>query len=146
MPSPFSFACCEGVFCNILNEPATEMLSLSQMSVEWHNARQFRITGSRCYELYTYKGTCWETKSQKYFWPKSFTNKYVKHGLKYEKDARTAFVNKTGHRVVECGMVISPQNKWLGFSPDGIVVDGNGYPLALLEIKCLYEGKLGFYK
>ncbi|KAJ8914902.1 hypothetical protein NQ315_016056, partial [Exocentrus adspersus] len=105
-----------------------------------HEARKFRITGSRCYEIFTYKGTDWEMKSKKYFWPKSFTNKYIKHGLKYEDAARTAFENKTKMVVAKCGMIISPQNKWLGFSPDGVIIDTNGYSIALLEIKCLYDG------
>lgn len=41
----------------------------------WQKERQFRITGSRCYSLYTYSKGDWKTKAQKYFWPKSFTNK-----------------------------------------------------------------------
>lgn len=136
----FPSTCCEQVFNKILNEEVIETISMCQSSPEWHKARKFRITGSRCYEIFTYCGTDWEMKSKKYFWPKSFTNKFVRHGLKYENMARTSFITKTGETVVECGMITSSANKWLGFSADGVVLN-NGQPTALLEIKCLYAGK-----
>ncbi|XP_030749252.1 uncharacterized protein LOC115877238 [Sitophilus oryzae] len=136
----FSFPCCKALYSTILNDSVYNTVSLCQSCTDWYNARQFRITGSRCYEIYTYRGLDWDTKSKKFYWPKSFTNKFVRHGLKYEKDARAAFISQTGHTVIECGMIISPQNKWLGFSPDGIIIDTNGNPVALLEIKCIYSG------
>lgn len=139
--SSFSSACCENRYRQIMNEEPEELYAVSQNSPQWHNARQFRITGSRCYEIFTYGGADWENKSKRYFWPKSFSNKYVKHGLQYESCAREAFISKMGKEVIECGMIISPQNKWLGFSPDGVVMENN-QPVALLEIKCLYEGIL----
>ena len=40
--------------------------------------RQFRITGSRCYNIFTYcsnKNPNWQQKALKYFYCKSFTNK-----------------------------------------------------------------------
>lgn len=135
----FSLSCCENKYLNILNEGLEEVFNMSQNSPLWHSARQFRITGSRCYEIFTYRGMDWESKSNKYFWPKSFSNKYTKHGLKYEGCAREAFISKTKKETIECGMILSPQNKWLGFSPDGVVIEDNK-PAALLEIKCLYEG------
>lgn len=38
----------------------------------WCAERQFRVTGSRCYNLYTYSRNNWEMKAMKYFWPKSW--------------------------------------------------------------------------
>lgn len=136
----FVGSCCEMFYKDILNEDLHEMFALTQNSPEWHNARKYRITGSRCYEIFTYGGANWMTKAKKYFWPKSFVNKFIKHGLKYENAARRAFIKNTGKMVTECGMIICPQNKWLGFSPDGIVMDGDDKPVALLEIKCPYAG------
>ncbi|VEN58050.1 unnamed protein product [Callosobruchus maculatus] len=60
--------------------------------------------------------------------------------MMYEKSAREAFVSKTGHIIVDCGMIESAGNKWLGFSPDGVVLNLNREAIALLEIKCLYCG------
>lgn len=45
----------------------------------------------------------------------------------------------TGFKVIEFGLITSYSNQWLGYSPDGIAVNDNG-PVALLEIKCPYEG------
>nr|CAI5833209.1 unnamed protein product [Callosobruchus analis] len=62
------------------------------------------------------------------------------HGQMYEKPARESFISKTGHIVRECGMITSAGDKWLGFSPDGVVLNLDREPIALLEIKCLYSG------
>src|SRR5436190_3343406 len=42
--------------------------------------------------------------------------------------------------LVECGLIVSKDNPWLGYSPDGIVFENNK-PFKLIEIKCPYEGK-----
>lgn len=136
----FRLPCCEKLYDAIMNEDPRLTITISQNSPQWHKARQYRITGSRCYEIYTYCGTDWQMKSKKYFWPKSFSNKYTRHGLKYENVARAAYITKTGNTVRECGMITVNSNKWLGFSPDGIVVE-NDHPVVLLEIKCLYAGE-----
>lgn len=82
-------------------------------------------------------------KSIKYFFAKSFSNKFVKHGIAYESDARETFIAKTSSTVIECGMVISQSNPWLGYSPDGVIFENN-VPVALIEIKCLFEGNNHF--
>lgn len=43
-------------------------------TASWNKERQFRVTGSRYYVLYTYikyKTANWEQKSQQYFYPKT---------------------------------------------------------------------------
>nr|CAI5831074.1 unnamed protein product [Callosobruchus analis] len=140
MQIDFQSSCCAALYENVMNEEQDRLFHMEQNSQEWHEARKYRITGSRCYEIYTYRGMDWEIKSKKYFWPKSFTNKYVKHGQMYEKPARESFISKTGHIVRECGMITSAGDKWLGFSPDGVVLNLDREPIALLEIKCLYSG------
>lgn len=52
----------------------------------WQQLRQFRITGSRCYALYTAlknPRTDWKEKATRYYWPKKFSNVFVKHGELY---------------------------------------------------------------
>nr|CAI5841999.1 unnamed protein product [Callosobruchus analis] len=56
------------------------------------------------------------------------------------KNLQENFISKTGHIVRECGMITSAGDKWLGFSPDGVVLNLDREPIALLEIKCLYSG------
>lgn len=109
----------------------------------WLKLRQFRITGSRVYELYTYSKNVsadWETETKKYFWPKSFSNKFVNYGKKFEGPARNKYMTQTGNTVIECGLVTHDLEKWLGYSPDGIVLK-NGKPEKLLEIKCPFDGQ-----
>lgn len=71
-------------------------LSLNDKSF-WHQVRKFRITGSRCYALYTYYTSSfksdykWSLKASRYFWPKYFINKFIKHGIKFEPVARELY-------------------------------------------------------
>ncbi|KAJ8972267.1 hypothetical protein NQ317_004885, partial [Molorchus minor] len=131
--------CCKEWYSNLFNMLPETIIATTQQSEEWHVQRKYRVTGSRIYELYTYSKNQWEDKSTKYFYSKSFTNKYTKHGILYEGDAKEIFIEQTSFHVVECGMVVSHSNPWLGYSPDGIIFEGNK-PIALLEIKCLYKG------
>lgn len=96
---------------------------------------------SRCYGIYTYgkkDEASWEDKARKHFWPTLVKNKYVSHGMKYEPVAREAY--EKGERCVvhECGLIVSRDEPWLGYSLDGIVIE-NGQPTRLLEIKCPYD-------
>ncbi|XP_066601766.1 uncharacterized protein [Prorops nasuta] len=110
---------------------------------DWHKARQFRITGSVCYKLYTYtknKNPDWRKQTKALFEPVSFSNEYTEYGKETEKEARELFKDLTKKNIVETGLIISKQNQWLGYSPDGIIIT-NGIPSELLEIKCPFKGK-----
>lgn len=112
----------------------------------WHQIRQFKITGSRCYSLFTYYTTSkntdaqWALKASKYFWSKTFSNKYVKHGIKYESVAIELFSRDSKQKIVPYGFVTSKDYPWLGYSPDGIIVKNFNEPTKLVEIKCPYLG------
>lgn len=135
----FKYDCCEQLYIKLFQNNEEPIVLSIQQSKAWYDQRKFRVTGSRVYGLYTYSGNDWENKSIKYFYPKNFTNKFIKHGIKYEAEARDVFKEKTGFMVTECGLIISHSNPWLGYSPDGIIMDEDK-PVALLEIKCLYNG------
>lgn len=110
----------------------------------WHQIRQYRITGSRCYSLFTYYTTSlktdaqWALKASKYFWPKSFSNKFVRHGIKYESIAIESYASDSKQKIVPCGFVTSHDYPWLGYSPDGIIVNNLNEPIKLVEVKCPY--------
>lgn len=112
----------------------------------WHQIRQFKITGSRCYSLFTYYTASkktdaqWALKASKYFWPNTFSNKFVKHGIKYESVAIELFARDSKQNIVPCGFVTSYDYPWLGYSPDGIIVNNFNEPTKLVEIKCPYLG------
>jgi len=110
----------------------------------WEIQRKFRITGSRCYSLYTYtenKNPNWQIKSNKYFSNATFSNKFVRHGIKYEPIAKTLYLNSSVNcKIFEPGLYASNKNPWLGYSADGVVFEF-GKPIKLLEIKCPFLGK-----
>ncbi|KAF0685397.1 SWIM-type domain-containing protein, partial [Aphis craccivora] len=105
--------CCKKVFSS-LSVDTMDILNRSQRyKTFWESCRQFRITGSRCYGLYTYHKTPktdakWSLKASRYLWPKSFTNKFVKHGIQYESDAKNVYIKNTNQTVLECGLVTNP--------------------------------------
>lgn len=112
----------------------------------WSSIRQFKITGSRCYSIFTYcqkpkSDEQWETKANNYFWPKQFSSKSTNHGIEFENIARDLYSQKTGQKVYKSGFITSSTEKWLGYSPDGLLVDANNYPSKLIEIKCPFKGK-----
>jgi len=38
-------------------------------------------------------------------------------------------------------LVTNTSNPWLGYSPDGIIIDSNYSPIKKIEIKCPFKGK-----
>ncbi|KAI4455552.1 exonuclease phage-type/recb c-terminal domain-containing protein [Holotrichia oblita] len=132
--------CCRNIYREICNIDILSVeLETKSCKEKWFKERQFRITASRCYELYTYSLNEWEKKAAKYFWPKKFCNKYVDHGVQFESAARDCYIASSNCQVIQSGLIISSQQKWLACSPDGIVFEGNT-PVKLLEIKCPFEG------
>lgn len=138
--------CCKVSFSK-LSTDFYEVLYRSQKDKSfWDHCRQYRITGSRCYGLYTFNKTFktdeqWSLKATRYFWPKLFTNKFVKYGLQYENIARDLYSKEFNTNILECGLVIDVNNPWLGYSPDGVIIDEYFVPIKIIEIKCPFDGK-----
>ena len=65
----------------------------------------------------------------------------MKHGIENEPFVREAYKAKIGIKVIQLGLVVSRENPWLGYSPDGVILDENGKPNKLIEIKCPLAGK-----
>lgn len=140
--------------CNVLPEFQCFLKNLEEDPVQicentlktyqiWKSQRRFRITGSRCYELYTYssnKNPDWVKKCQNYFDPSDFSNKFTKHGLDYEGPARDRFSKLTNSTIVQTGLIVSKKNPWLAYSPDGVIIKDDQI-VGLLEIKCPFKGK-----
>ncbi|KAJ8915343.1 hypothetical protein NQ315_008229 [Exocentrus adspersus] len=111
-------------------------LLAQQRSILWEKERKLRITGSRCYSIYTYAKDDWAKKTKEYFWPKKICNKCVEHGLKFEQEALDCYANNNNYKVLQLGLVICKKYPWLAYSPDGVVLEGSG---KLVEIKCPYK-------
>lgn len=112
----------------------------------WGDVRQYRITGSRCYSLYTYNmkprtDEEWNLKASKYFWPVKISNKYVQYGIKYENTARIIYEKEKNEHIFQCGCITWPNEPWLSYSPDGLILNEFNTPIKLIEIKCPFKGK-----
>lgn len=135
--------CCKNKILKLEKNVEDICVETAEYHSVWLEERRFRVTGSNAYSLFTYrknKTPEWKKKSLNYFYPKSINNCYVKHGVECEPLAREAYKKSTSANVLECGLIVSRHNPWLGYSPDGIVfVDDK--PTRLIEIKCPYNGK-----
>lgn len=141
--------CCEK-FLSELGGDFVEIRTKTRVNFSaWKKARKYRITGSKCYELYTYtknKKPDWYKKSKSVFDPIDFKNEYTEHGVENEGNAGKKFIEITGFLVIEIGLVVSIKNAIFGYSADGVIIF-NGIPWALFEAKCVHRGKfMNVYK
>lgn len=140
--------CCLAKYVQLLNKYSDTYYIRNKSlkdKIFWKTVKQFRITGSRCYSLYTYNKTPkteqkWALKASRYFWPKPFTNKYVKHGIEFKNFARQLYSKNTNTKIHECGFITHSISPWLGYSPDGVILDVDNKPIKLIEINCPYKG------
>lgn len=55
----------------------------------------------------------------------------IEHGKQYEDEARSTYEFITGRTVEQAGLIVMPENDYIGCSPDGLISDDGG-----IEIKC----------
>lgn len=130
--------CCQKIFEEkIACEDVSKLFQITKNDdFEWKNERRFRVSGSRCYSLYTYSKHDWQKKASSYFWPTEINTVPVKHGEKFEPVARRLYAAENSkYFIQECGLFVCRIEPWLSYSADGIVVI-DGVPYKLLEIKC----------
>ncbi|XP_044744754.1 uncharacterized protein LOC123306700 [Coccinella septempunctata] len=133
--------CCKTTYSTLIEADIPNILKTCHSGCEnWKTYRKYRLTGSRCYSIFTYSKLDWPNKSLNHFNPKGFTNKFVQHGVIHEREARECYKSKLGYCVVETGFLICNRYPWLGFSPDGVIFE-EGKPFRLLEIKCPFVGR-----
>lgn len=65
----------------------------------------------------------------------------MRHGQRFEEHALRRYQETYAMDILNAGIIICSKFPWYGFSPDGIVVDQNGMPQKLLEIKCPVIGR-----
>lgn len=136
--------CCKNVYSRVSDiDPIDTCKSTQNNKCLWKENRKLRITGSRCYEIFTYsinRKSNWQNKSINYFYPTSVCTPAMKHGIINESHARQAYENKYQTKVTELGLVISHDNPFLGYSPDGVTFSKEGISDKLIEVKCPYNG------
>ena len=144
IPLPPLRECCKTILSRLDGDILSICKETQNSFVARKRERQFRITGSRCYNIFTYcsnKNPDWRQKALKYFYCNSFTNKYVKHGLDNEPHALKVYEQAQEVKIVQCGVIVSKLNPWLGYSPDGVLFK-NQKPFKLIEVKCPFDGKV----
>lgn len=110
-----------------------------QGSTSWLKARSTRITASKARELVTYyhnRSPDWDSKISGYYSDKFHGTPETAHGNRAEPWARKCYEQRTGHKVIESGLMVNPHVPWLGCSHDGIVAN-----LKTVEFKCPVSGK-----
>ena len=125
---------------------ACRLAGCAQGSDEWAEARDVRITGSKCYALFTHdakgRNANWDKKLIALEKSRMFAgNAATRYGQKSENKAMEIYEQMcVGEKVVRCGLIVPPKCPWLGFSPDGVVMR-DGQPVRLVEVKSPVCGK-----
>ena len=64
----------------------------------------------------------------------------MQRGTRLESLARLAYQRAVGQAVSECGIYVSKQTPFLAASPDGVVLDNDGYSKGFVELKVPSSG------
>lgn len=78
----------------------------------------------------------WSVKATNYFWPVQISNKFMQHGIKFENTARILYEKEINIHVFQCVCITWLNERWLSYSPDGLILNEINIPIKLLEIKC----------
>ena len=125
-----------------------ERVTRAQSAEElWHDARRYRITGSKCGRILIQK---MRTIALLHFvlYPKPFeiTPRPIEWGRRNENIAKEAYVahmKTNGHpriQIQACGLLVHPIKGWLAASPDAQVNDPDVFsPFGIAEIKCPFS-------
>lgn len=136
--------CCQHALENLTVNGVAVCENTRNWISQWLKERRYRITGSVCYEMFTYtknRNPDWKSKVDKFIEPKNFKTDATEYGNKFEKQARQVFKSDyPALEVIETGLIVSQVNPWLAVSPDGVVLK-DGQLISLLEIKCPMLGK-----
>jgi len=109
----------------------------NQNSALWTSQRKVRITSSSASSVPKRPDTDPSKWIKNHMHPTFSGNAATRHGHFCEQTARTHFEKETGNHVIMTGLVVKPEESWLGASLDGIVDDDT-----ILEIKCPTAKKL----
>lgn len=112
--------------------------TVNQCDELWKNCRQCRITGSICYDLFTYcanKKPDWNKKIESIFF--STFKGDTRYGHICEPEARQKYELGFCKYITQLGSFIHPQIPWLAPSPDGLCSEDE----CLIEIKSHEEEK-----
>lgn len=127
---------------------------ITPQTPEWYSARSGKFTASGFGKLMTdTKKGGWTIPALNYIYEKArekfsggnvktLMTKPMRWGSRMESPAMKALERYLDKTVHECGFVTHPQITEAGATPDGLILDDDGYETALVEIKCPYNPKV----
>ncbi|XP_050502458.1 uncharacterized protein LOC114339303 [Diabrotica virgifera virgifera] len=131
------------VVLNIEEAEELYFATLSQSGSKWLDERRCRITGSICYQIYTYafnSNPNWEQKVKSIFYSTFRGNANTRYGTEQEVNALKLYNEVHDCAAKKGGFIVNPQVPWVGFSPDALLDEDNKVT-RLIEIKCPILGK-----
>ena len=113
---------------------------MDQRSKEWKEARKGSIGGTRAKAVMAKSNLSLidEVIAEKHSneIEENFVNDAMQRGIDLEPVAISEFEDATSYKVESFGMVTNDKFNGSHLSPDGLILDGAGVPMAGVEVKC----------
>ncbi len=121
---------------------------IQQGSAAWHEQRKNRITGTRiskaAKEDIWAKGDQWEVLARDMFreahrMPQDPFDQRAMFAITHGKDSEPVAIQcleNMGYKISQPSFVVHPEHKWMGMSPDGIMLKGRNGKVSAVEVKC----------
>jgi len=113
---------------------------MEQRSQEWHEIRKGSIGGTRAKMVMTKNNLplCDELIAERHsdYVEDVFVNEAMQRGIDLEPVAISEFIDATSQQVEHYGLVTNAGYHKCHLSPDGLILDGAGVPMAGVEVKC----------
>ncbi|XP_030840542.1 uncharacterized protein LOC105446123 [Strongylocentrotus purpuratus] len=143
---PLECAPCRKLFEGYVQLTETQAKSLAEKTVNqksalWTSQRKLRITSSSAASVPKRQETDPSKWIKNHLDPTFRGNAATIHGQQHEDIARKQFEEETGCHVDQVGLLVRPEDSWLGASLDGRIDEHS-----ILEIKCPTMQRLSKYK
>ena len=113
-----------------------KIIDVEQRTEAWHHARLGRITGTGLKKILgtpkVRDGYFYEILAERLSVEASSEESAMDRGVRLEKEAVEYYEKNQGVKVTAAGFIERGDNKWVGYSPDGIVNEHKD-----IEVKCL---------
>ena len=122
-----------------------KLVDVEQRSEDWHKERQGVLTGTglksvigtpKVRETYFY-----EILAERLSTEANTEESAMDRGVRLESEAIEVYKTQTKAQISLIGLVKRKDNKWIGYSPDGLVEQNNGIYEKDIEVKCLSSAK-----
>ena len=122
-----------------------KLVDVEQRSEDWHKERQGVLTGTglksvigtpKVRETYFY-----EILAERLSTEANTEESAKDRGVRLESEAIEVYKTQTKAQISLIGLVKRKDNKWIGYSPDGLVEQNNGIYEKDIEVKCLSSAK-----